>query len=221
MRNNDKDDGQKVRFQKNKKAIDKHADPKALAEHLSSHLQEYAGMAPNIAQGLTTSSMNAQQFLQSKLPQAANSLPLSGEHKPSRTSMAKFNHYYETVNDPLSVFSHVREGTLRNEHVETLQTVYPKLYDEMKRKVVEHMDAEKAKALPYSTKLAIGKFMGQPMDASMLPQSIMSNQAALSGPRLGSQGEAQTGRATLGGLKELKDGSRAATETDRQEEDQA
>jgi hypothetical protein len=133
--------------------------------------------------------------------------------------MTKFNHYYDTVNDPISVLSHVKKGTLRNEHIETLGAVYPHLYDEMKKKVTEHMDPEKAKSLPYGTKVSLAKFMGQPMDASMTPQSIMSNQAALTGPRLGSQGAGSSGRATLGGLKDLSQGKRTATETDRLEDD--
>lgn len=202
-----------VAYQKNKKAVEKYADPKTLVEQLATHTQEYAHAAPNITQGLNASVMRAQQFLQSKIPQPGTSLPLSMEHKPSRTSMAKFNHYYETVNDPISVLSHVKKGTLRNEHLETLSTVYPKLYEEMKKKVTEHMDPEQARGLPYGTKISIAKFMGQPMDGSMLPQSIMSNQAALTGPRLGSQGASQSGKPTLGGLKELSEGKRTATET--------
>lgn len=220
MRNKDDPTQPHISYQKNKKAVEKHADPKTFAEHLATNTQEYAKTAPNITQGLNTSVMRAQQFLQSKIPQPSSSLPFSGEHKPSRSQMAKFNNYYETVNDPISVLSHVKRGTLRNEHIEALGQVYPKLYDEMKKKVTEHMDTEAARTLPYATKLAIGKFMGQPMDHSMLPQSIMSNQAALTGPRLGTQGSAQSGKSTLGGLKELNEGKRTATETDKLEDDQ-
>ncbi len=218
----DKDDPKQphVSYQKNKKAIEKHADPKTLVENLSANTQEYAHAAPNITQGMSAAVMRAQQFLQSKIPQSSTSLPLSGEHRPSRTAMAKFNTYYDTVNDPIGVLSHVKNGTLKNEHLEAIQAVYPHLYDEMKKKVVEHMNPEKAKGLAYGTKVAIAKFMGQPMDASMLPQSIMSNQAILTGPRLGSQGSAQSGKSTLGGLKELKAGERAATETDQLEDNQ-
>lgn len=208
-----------VAYAKNKKQVEKFVNPKTLVEHLATHTQELAHAMPNITRGLNTGVMNAQQFLQSKLPQPGTSLPLSGEHKPSRTAMAKFNHYYDTVNDPIGVLSHVKKGTLRGEHLETLNAVYPKLYYEMKKKVIEHMDPEKARALPYGTKLSLAKFMGQPMDASMLPQSITANQMALSGPRLGTQGGAPSGRSTLGGMRELKAGQRAATETDREEED--
>ncbi len=205
-----------VSYQKNKKAIEKHADPRQLAEHLATHLQEYATAAPNISQGLNVGVMNGQQFLQSKMPQPGSSLPLSGEHKPSRTSMAKFNHYYDTVNDPIGVLSHVKKGTLKNEHLEALNAVYPKLYEEMRKKVVEHMDSDKARSLPYGTKISIAKFMGQPMDASMLPQAIMSNQAALSGPRLGAGSAMQgIGKSTLGGLKMLNLSNRTATETEQ------
>lgn len=200
-------------YKKNKGVIDKNADPKEFGDRIATHTQELSHATPNITQGLNTSLMRAQQFLQSKIPQPSTSLPLSGEHKPSRTAMAKFNHYYETLNDPLSVLSHVKNGTLRNEHIEALASVYPKLYDEMKKKVTEHMVPEKAAKLPGGTKIAIAKFMGQPMDASMLPQAIMANQAALTGPRLGSQANSQSGKTTLGGLKELKTGERAATES--------
>lgn len=207
-----------AKYEKNKKTIDKNADPKEFGERLATHTQELSHATPNITQGLNTSLMRAQQFLQSKIPQPSTSLPLSGEHKPSRTAMSRFNHYYETLNDPISVLSHVKNGTLRNEHIEALGTVYPKLYEEMKKKVVEHMVPEKAAKLPGGTKIALAKFMGQPMDASMLPQAIMANQAALTGPRLGSQANSHSGKTTLGGLKELKVGERAATESQNLED---
>lgn len=219
MRNKDDPGQPHVAYQKNKKSVEKYADPKTLVEQLATHTQEYAQAAPGITQGLNSSVMRGQQFLQSKIPQSGTSLPLSMEHKPSRSAMAKFNNYYETVNDPLSVLSHVKRGTLRNEHLEALGTVYPHLYDEMKKKVTEHMDPEKARALPYGTKISIAKFMGQPMDGSMFPQSIQANQAALTGPRLGSQGASQSGKSTLGGLKELSEGKRTATETQQEDED--
>lgn len=206
-------------FAKRQKEVVKFSDPKTLTEHLATHTQEYSHAAPNTTLGLNASVMRAQQFLQSKLPLPGNSLPLSGEHKPSRTAVAKFNHYYDTVNDPVGVFNHVKKGTLKNEHVEALQAVYPQLYGEMKKKVVEHMNPEKARTLPYGTRIAIAKFMGQPMDASMLPQAIISNQMALTGPRLGSQGTSKSTKTTLGGLKELKMGERADTETNNLEED--
>lgn len=212
MRNSDDPKKPHISYQKNKKAVEKYADPKTLGEHLATHTQEYAKAAPAITEGLNTAVMRGQQFLMGKLPQPQNSLPLSHEHRPSNTAMARFSHYYETVSDPLSVLTHVKKGTLRNEHIETLATVYPRLYEEMKKKITEHMDPESAKGLPYAKKLAIAKFMGQPMDASMLPQSILANQAALSGPRLGPQANVQ--KSTLGGLKELKQGERAQTEAD-------
>lgn len=205
-------------YKKNRKQVEKFSDPKTLVEDLATHTQEYSHAAPNITVGMNTAVMKAQQFLQSKLPKPNTSFPLSGEHKPSRSQMQKFNHYFETVEDPISVFGHVKRGTLKNEHVEALGAVYPHLYEEMKKKIVEHMNPEKARGLPYGTKVAMAKFMGHPMDASTLPQSIMANQAALTGPRLGSQGESQQGKSTLGGMKELKAGKRAATETEREEE---
>jgi hypothetical protein len=201
-------------FQKNQKAVQKYADPEALYNHVTEHTKELAHAAPNITQGLATSVMNGQQFLLSKLPQQASKLPLSGEHKPPRTAMAKFNHYVDTINDPISVLGHVKKGTLRNEHLEVLTTVYPKLYEEMKHKVLEHMDPEKARNLPSSTRASIGKFLGQPLENSTLPQSIMANQAAIAAPRQGGQAQGG-GKAPLGGLKQLNVANRLATETEQ------
>lgn len=219
MRGKDEPKEPHVSYQKNKKKVQDYSDPTKLADHVAKHTQGMAKNLPDTTQGMITSLMSGQQFLQSKLPQSGASLPLSVEHKPSRTAMSKFNSYYDTVNDPMSVLSHVKAGTLKNEHLEALGAVYPKLYEEMKKKVVEHMDPEKAKGLPYGTKVALAKFMGQPMDASMLPQSIMANQAALAGPRLGSQASMDMGKPTLGGMKELNASDRTATKTQLEDDD--
>lgn len=214
MPNDKESGGAKAAFQKNKKIVAKYSDPKTLVDHLSNHTTPLTRAAPTISQSLQTSAMQGQQFLQSKIPQSPNSMPLSGEHKANSSQMSKFNSYFDTVNDPISVLKHVKSGTLKGEHLEALQAVYPSLLQEMRTKVLEHMDIDKAKSLSYTTKLALSKFMGQPMDANMLPQAIMSNQAALTGPRMGANSSApQPNRSTLGGLKELNLSNRDATET--------
>lgn len=201
-------------FIKNQKLVRKFSDPKTISDHLSSNTEGFAKHAPNITAGLNTAAMSGQQFLQSKLPMPQMDFPLTKDHKPSKASMAKFNQYFDVLNDPLSILHHVKKGTLRDEHLEAIQSVYPSLLGELRQKVGEQLAGEKAKSVNYKTKLSIAKFMSQPMDASMLPQAIAANQAALSGPRLsGNTQMPQQNRSSLGGLKMLNSSERAATKT--------
>lgn len=162
-------------------------NPSALMDHMGKSTDGLYASAPNITQGVNATMIRAITFLSSKLPVAKNSMPLSKEHVISDAEKQKFNNYFNVVNDPVSVLSTIKSGTLTNDSIEALQAVHPNLYGEMKKALIFHFDPEKAVDLKYPEKIALSKFLGQPLDENMLPQSIMSYQQALAGPNLSSQ----------------------------------
>lgn len=193
------------------------SNPQLMIDHLGSATASLHNAAPNITQGVHTSMVSGVAFLNSKMPRPPTELPLSHQWTPSINQRAQFQQYYAAVNDPVSALKQVKAGRLTNETMEALQAVHPQLLSEMRSQVIRHMDLERAKKLPYAQKLSLAKFLGQPLDSSMTPQAIQSNQQSLMNPSLSNQTtQAAQRKSTLGGLKQLDLASRARV-GDRQE----
>jgi hypothetical protein len=179
--------------------------------------------APNIHPHIITTSSNALNYLYNKLPKPQQEFLGDSKWQPSKSQMHQWNEVHDIINDPHSVLDHVKKGTLNSHHIEAVKNVYPSLIHEMKQAVMENMSPENIKKLNYSKRIALSKFLGQPMDSSLTQQSILSNQAAFAmnkannGKQGQTQGQQQMGKSTLGGMKEIKVGERDATVLQREE----
>lgn len=193
-------------------------NPQSAMDHLSDSTEGLHPAAPNIAQGLSTAMVQGIQFLQSKLPQPVNTFPLSREWEPNQAQLSQFSKYYAAVNEPLSSLKQVANGTLTNATMEALQAVHPALLSEMRQKVLETMNLEKAKEFAYGKRLALAKFLGQPLDESMTPQMIQASQNSFNPPASPPPPGGQK-KPTQGGLKQLKASDRTRTATNEKEED--
>lgn len=196
-------------------------DPEKMMKHLDKTTGPVYHIAPGITGALQTTMINGVQFLNSKIPRQANKLPLSPEFKPSVAQKERFENYYKIINNPLSALEQVKEGTINNDTIEALQAVHPQIYDEMKKAVLEHFNPEKMEDMPYAKKIALGKFLGQPLDANMLPQVIAKNQSTMLLPSSSDQAPNRPLRGTAKGLTNLKVSNRKATETQQLEEESA
>lgn len=196
-------------------------NPDALVSHLSENTEGIQEAAPSITQGLHSAMSNGVAFLNSKIPQASDQMPMAHDYQPSHGQKTQFGRYFDAVNDPISLLDHVKKGTLSAEHLEAAQSVHPQLLDEMRKKVIEHMDPGSDKNLSYPVKMSLAKFLGQPLDGTMTPQSILSNQAALNLSAQQSPTPGSNGRKTaVAGFKNMQRSSRASTTTqeDKQNE---
>ncbi len=198
-------------------------DQSILQNHLEKTTNGISEIAPNISSGLHSTIMNGVQFLNSKIPHPSNSLPLNSPWTASPSQKVKFMKYSNAVHNPLHALNDIKNGSLSSETMEALQAVHPDLLQSMRQAVMENMNPKKISSLNYSTKIALGKFMGQPMESAMQPQVIASNQAALQMPSSTSPKDAQQGqkrgRSTLGGMKELDLGNRTLTRTEHLEKE--
>jgi hypothetical protein len=177
--------------------------------------------APNISLGLNTAMASAVNFLASKIPRPPSQLLLSQEWKPSNAQKQDFMTYYKAVNQPLSALKDLKSGTLLPQTMEALQVTQPHLLQEMRSKVMEHLNPKKAQKLSYPVKMSLSLFMGQPLEEGLIPSVIASNQVSFAGPQQSQQSAPKKRNSTLGGLKELNMASRASTETEDLEEDEA
>lgn len=193
--------------------------PDELMKHLDNTTKALYEAAPAISTGLHSTITNGILFLKTKLPRPLNELPLNSIWKPSHSQKAKFNKYFGAVNDPVGVLNQVKDGSLSTEAMEALQAVHPELLQQMQQTVMENMVSKKLPSLNYATKIALSKFLGQPLDSGMLPQVIASNQASFMLPSSQEQSTKPSGKSTLGGLKQLTTGTRDFTRTQDLEQD--
>jgi hypothetical protein len=146
-------------------------------DHMSASTEAMYEAAPNVAGSVHAAMIRGVQFLDSKIPAPKTQFPLSPTWKPSQAQIAQFSRYYRAVNDPLSVMTEVKRGTLTHADLESLQVVHPQLLQQMQQSVIENLDPKTARTLPYQTQLSIAKFIGQPLDENMTTPAIQGYQA--------------------------------------------
>lgn len=141
------------------------------------HIQD---VMPDGVSAMQLAAITGSQFLSSKIPFPPHENPFSKPYIPSATELADFEHYMEIVENPVDALSSVRRGTLTPATVETLQIVYPKLYEEMKARVMDTAMDVKSKGgeIPFKVKQSLSLFFGHPIDEILSPASIQANQMA-------------------------------------------
>lgn len=154
-------------------------DPETASIKLGETTKHLYASAPQITSSLQSTTARASQFLSSKM-QVNSAGPLDKPLPLSGAQMAQFDRYYQTIENPLSVMGTIKDGSISPEQVETLNAVYPQLYQEMKSHVMDammdHVQLMGRGMIPYKTKMGLSAFIGQPLDPSLFPQSVMSNQ---------------------------------------------
>lgn len=194
-------------------------NPAGIVDHLTHHVGNLHQSLPNVTQGIHNTALAGLSFLNSKLPRPANDLPMSAPYKPSDAEKAKFVRYFNAVNNPIGVLDQVKHGTLSSEALEALQHVHPQLFQQMQKQVAGELKGKDHDQLPYSVKMSVAKFLGTPLDSSMLPQVIRANQASLAAPQMGTQSAAPTGRRAQGSMNKLNLSQRVKTQTQDDESD--
>jgi hypothetical protein len=113
----------------------------------------------------------------------------------SSTQKTQLANAYQIAEKPLIVLDKMKNGTLSSTDIKTLSTLYPSLYARMQQKVMGEIvtTQQKDKTIPYKTKMALSLFMGQALDSSLQPASIISSQAtSQSGKQAIQQAQSQT-----------------------------
>jgi hypothetical protein len=79
------------------------------------------------------------------------------------------------------VLQKIQNGTINSEDIKHLSNLYPSLYDNLKEKVSHELIemVHKDEEIPYETRMGLSLFLGQPLDSTMLPQSIMALQPSM------------------------------------------
>jgi hypothetical protein len=203
--------------QKTSEAIQGYSNnPQKLIDDLDQNTKSLYAFAPNVTGGLQRSTANAVKFLSMKAPVAPSTGPLGPKLSPSSTQKVRFQNYYQGVKNPLHAMEKIQEGTLLPDDIETLNAVYPKMYQEMQQSItsamVDHVDKNGTSEIPNQTKMMLSLFLGQDMDSSMSPQAVYANQMVLGAARQQSQAQDQQSvRPSQKGLSALNKSSSMLT----------
>jgi hypothetical protein len=119
------------------------------------------------------------QYLTSKMPQKQNSLLFDTHHKDPLHERT-FNQTLNLVNKPMSVFKHIKEGTLLPGHVDAIKSIFPEMHAEMSNRIMRRLMKDKLKAgkkLPYHTRQSLSLFLGGNTDSTLTQPNIAAAQS--------------------------------------------
>lgn len=182
--------------------------------NLSTVTSNMSRTAPNTSMHLQNTSMRALQFIQNKIPKAANNRGILDEfdrkYMPSSIEMAKFERYLQAVDDPKSVMEDIGNGTVTREQVEALKFVYPELYKEVQEQVMEQLS--KGTKIPYNRKISLGILMDLPTDVSLQRENILALQSSFS-----DQPQQEQAAQDQGAVKSSRKGMESLEFSDREQ----
>lgn len=183
--------------------------PSTLIDHIANGTQGISSQAPEVTSAIGTSLTNAVNYLETKRPNTQKKAPLDMQPELKPSQISAFNNTADIVNNPMTVFGHIKTGTLMPQHIEALQAVYPSVYKQMQSatmgKMTDYLSKNDPSAIPYKTKLSLSRFLGQNLDSSLTPNAILSNQMALGQQQAAKQAaQAQQMKPSKSGMEKMK-----------------
>jgi hypothetical protein len=164
------------------------SDPRGAVEQLAARTASMSDDAPRTQAALQAATARAAAFLASKIPPGAvgPAAALPGARRRPRVSdgeRERFMRYVRAVENPLSVLDDLERGRLTREGVETLRSVYPRMYTGLQSTVLREIAtrAERGRPLPYSDELQLNVLLGVATHSSTRPQTIAMLQQNLAG----------------------------------------
>lgn len=133
---------------------------------------------PNHQQAVTQAAAQALQYLQGLKPHDHILGPLDKPVPPQPVEIARYNRALDIAHQPAIVMQHIKDGTLQRSDIEDLHNMFPALYAKMSQNIANEMTSHHSdeEPIPYKTRIGLSLFLGQPVDATMSPQSILAAQ---------------------------------------------
>ena len=149
-------------------------NPDLASRRVTEALLPLQDAAPETTRALADKTIGAAQFLYEKMPKPPPSVEQSLTPKawrPTEAEIVRWERYLRAVEDPQSVLRNLSRGTISQEEVETMQTIYPKLHLGVVEALNENL-AELQRELPRKTRTQLSLWFGVPVDATLTPDFI-------------------------------------------------
>lgn len=124
---------------------------------------------PELQDALAAQARRGLEFLSAKAPRPGRGpgmMSPDGTWKPSKAVLDVWAKYVAAVNNPAGVLEDLVNGHVSREGAEALRVVYPKLFAQAQRTLIEMMPTFQ-RTLPYPRRVAISITFGIPVDTSM------------------------------------------------------
>lgn len=154
------------------------ASPEQLVDRVTANLGQLGEQTPGVTAAVTRTAHLAVSFLAQATMEPPKAGPLAPEWVPTNAQRHQFSQTLETVEDPMSVLKHAAAGTLTENHVRALRTVYPQVAQQIADKALERI-AGNPKAVPYKSRLMLFMLTGVDVDGTFNPAAVARNQAAI------------------------------------------
>ena len=160
---------------------------------------------PNHGMNLARVASAASNYLNSIRPMPKQLSPFDRAVEPSNYEKDLFKSALSIANQPLIVLEKIQNGTINSEDIKHLSNMYPSLYDNLKEKVMGELvdKVHNQEEVPYETRMGLSLFLGQPLDSTMMPSSIMALQPKIAEQQQQAQAQSM-GQAPVQG-RSLKD----------------
>lgn len=155
-------------YEKLTQAIQTAAAQADVTQSKISSLTDVHANNPTLAAQVANSHLNAINFLNSNIPKPPPAQPFQHtDWQPSKQDKSNFLNKVAIVNDPMTVWNHYQKNQLTSSDRDTLQAVYPNIYQQMKNKVLQTAYDPREKPLKYADRLQLSIFTGLPLDSSL------------------------------------------------------
>lgn len=169
-----------------------------------------AHYAPEHATAASAALFRNVAYLSALKPKTQQLTPLSLPTVASEEQEDRYERALVIAEQPLVVMDGIKSGRLSMNDMKDLHAMHPALVENMKRTIYLNMTDATAKGdiLPYQTIIGLSIFLGQPMDASLLPNAIIASQPVPLQPQ---QPQAQQGMPSRKNDKLTKISNQEAT----------
>lgn len=157
--------------------------PEKLLDNGNNHEINY--YLPNEGAVISSLTGRATQYLNLLKPDTSKMGVLGPNRIPSDVEVSRYNKAIDIAEKPLIVLDQIKKGTLTPDDINTLHSIYPALYSKLSQKLTDEMISHTSKdqIIPYSQRMSLSLFLGQPLDNTMNANAIQATQPMVSPPQ--------------------------------------
>lgn len=161
-----------------------------------------ANLQPEHGMAISKTLGDAINYINNARPEAVKRLPLDAPTQPSAAELAAFKNILAIAQQPVLVLKRIGDNTITPTDIQTLKSIYPDYYVKMSQDLLQKINEANTKGeyIPYAMRQSLSMFLGEPLDSSMTPSSILAAQPlpktppAPAGPKMSNK----RGTSTLG-----------------------
>jgi len=190
------------------------SDPDGTLEKITEKNKIIFDSAPKTSEAMSSQAMRTYQFLKEKAPATYDGMSYFRKYEPSKSAKSKFMRYYSYANNPYKVFDDLKEGFVNPEGVETLRSLYPRMYQELYNEATSRV-GEDAK-LSYPQKRNLYKLLSIVGEASLIPTNLKMLQGQMQvAEKQVQDNQDNVNKLRVTGLRSVGQADRFATNVDK------